>query len=58
VESDQVLYGRYKNHDPAILKLMKALTQGKFEFGAIAQEVLRDCWSRNEAPSYRTFARL
>jgi hypothetical protein len=56
-ESDQVLYGRYKNHDPAILKLMKGLTAGKFEFGAVAQEVLRDCWSRNEAPSFRDFAR-
>jgi len=58
VEADQVLYGRYKNHDPAILALMKALTDGKFEFGAVAQEVLRGCWSRNEAPSYREFARL
>ena len=57
-ESDPVLYGRYKNHDPSILKLMKELTKGKFEFGAVAQEVLRACWSRNQAPSYRDFARL
>jgi hypothetical protein len=57
-ESDHVLYGRYRNHDPAILKLMRRLTAGKFEFGAIAQEVLRGCWSRNEAPTYREFARL
>ena len=58
LESDPVRYGEYKNHDTAILKLMKQLTDRKFEFGAIAQEVLRDCWSRNQAPTYREFARL
>ena len=57
-ESDQVRYGAYKNHDAATLKLMKQLTDGKFEFGAMAQEVLRACWSRNQAPTYRDFARL
>jgi hypothetical protein len=58
LESDPVRYGEYKNHDAATLKLMKQLTDRKFEFGAIAQEVLRACWSRNQAPSYREFARL
>ena len=57
-ESDPVLYGRYKNRDAATLALMKHLTGGKFEFGAIAQEVLRACWSRNHAPTYREFAKL
>lgn len=57
-ESDRVLYGRYKNHDPSLLKLMKRLTKGKFEFGAIAQEVLRACWAQDEAPTYREFAIL
>jgi hypothetical protein len=58
VESDPVRYGEYKNHDAATLKLMKQLTDRKFEFGAIAQEVLRACWSGNQAPTYREFARL
>jgi hypothetical protein len=58
VESDRVLYRRYRNHDPEILKLMKRLTPGKFNFGAIAQEVLRAHWSRNAAPTYREFANL
>ena len=57
-ESDPIRYGEYKSHDAATLKLMKQLTDGKFEFGAIAQEVLRACWSRNLAPTYREFARL
>ena len=58
LESDPVRYQEYKNHDAAILKLMKRLTEGKFEFGAMAQEVLRACWSQNHAPTYREFARL
>jgi hypothetical protein len=57
-QSDKVLFGHYKNHDQAILKLMKQLTAGEFDFGAIAQEVLRACWSRNHAPTYREFAEL
>jgi len=50
-ESDRVLYHRFRNHDPEILELMKRLTAEKFEFGAVAQEVLCACWSRNEAPT-------
>lgn len=40
-ESDRVLYGQYKSSDPGIGKLMKRLTDGKFEFGAISQVVIR-----------------
>lgn len=58
LESDPVRYGEYKNHHAATLNLMKQLTDGKFEFGAMAQEVLRACWSRNQTPTYREFARL
>jgi hypothetical protein len=57
-ESDHVRYGEYRNHDAVTLELMKRLSDGKFEFGAMAQEVLRACWSRNQAPTYRGFARL
>jgi len=58
LESDPVLYGQYKNGDAATLRLMKQLTRGEFDFGAIAQEVLRASWSGNHAPTYREFARL
>jgi hypothetical protein len=57
-EDDRVLYGGYRNRDPATLRLMKSLTNGKFEFGAIAQEVTRACWSKGRAPTYAEFARL
>jgi hypothetical protein len=55
--NDNVFYGRYKNGDIRILKLMKRLTAGRFEFGAIAQEVLRDFWSSGKAPTYAKFAK-
>ena len=43
---------------PSFLELMKRLTNGAFEAGAISQEVLRGCWTRGEAPTYREFAKL
>jgi hypothetical protein len=54
--TDRVLYGRYRNGDPDILALMKGLTDGRFRFGAVAQEVLRACWSSGDAPTYGEFA--
>jgi hypothetical protein len=57
-ESDRVFYGQYKDSDPGFLALMKSLTDGTFEAGAISQEVLRACWTRSEAPTYHEFARL
>jgi hypothetical protein len=58
VESDRVFYGQYKDSDAGLLKLMRRLTDGHFEAGAISQEVLRECWTRGDAPTYREFARL
>ena len=57
-ETDRVFYGAYKDTEPQMLALMKHLTGGNFEAGAISQEVLRACWTRGEAPTYREFARM
>ncbi|HXN85509.1 MAG TPA: hypothetical protein VN867_05530 [Candidatus Binataceae bacterium] len=57
-ETDRILYGQYKNRDSRTLELLKNLTDGKFEVGAIAQEVIRDSWTRKHAPTYREFAQL
>jgi hypothetical protein len=58
VETDRIFYGQYKDSDANFLRLMKRLTGGAFEAGAISQEVLRACWTRGEAPAYREFAKL
>ena len=57
-ETDHIFYGQYKDSDPGFLKLMRRLTSGAFEAGAISQEVLRTCWTRGEAPTHGEFARL
>jgi len=57
-ESDRIFYGQYKDSDSNLLRLMKQLTGGKFEAGAISQEVLRACWTRGAPPDYREFAKL
>jgi hypothetical protein len=57
-ETDRVLYGQYKSRDSKTMELLQNLTDGKFEVGAISQEVIRDCWTRKHAPTYREFAHL
>ncbi len=57
-EIDRIFYGQYKDSDPDFLKLMRRLTDGAFQAGAISQEVVRACWTRGEAPTYREFAQL
>ena len=57
-DDDRIFYGQYKDSDPAFLESMQRLTDGKFEAGAISQEVIRGCWTRGEAPTQREFARL
>ncbi|CAN5290733.1 hypothetical protein BH10PSE19_BH10PSE19_22860 [soil metagenome] len=53
-----VFYGEYKNLNKKILSFMKQLTSDEFEFGAIAQEVIRACWTKGIAPTYSEFATL
>lgn len=53
-----IFYGEYKNSNKEILNLMKKLTNDKFEFGAIAQEVIRSCWAKGETPTFEKFAKL
>lgn len=57
-ENIRVFYGQFKSTDKNILFLMKRLTSNQFKFGAIAIMVLRDCWSKNIAPTYKEFAKL
>jgi hypothetical protein len=54
--SDRIFYGQYKTTHKNILSLMKDLTDGKFKFGAISQEVIRDFWREEKTPTYRQFA--
>ncbi len=56
--NQKIFYGQYKNKNESILLLLKKLTEDKFEFGAIAQEVIRACWVKGHAPTYKKFANM
>ena len=55
---DRVYYGQYKHKQEKIAKIMVQLTEEKFKFGAIAQQVLHSNWSRGYAPTFQEFASL
>ena len=54
--SDKLFYGQYNKNNRAIIALLKSLTGGKFQDGAIARILLRDFWSKGKAPSFKEFA--
>lgn len=53
----RVFYGQYKNGEAKILELLKQLTGNQFQYGAIAQEVIREYWGKGIAPTYAAFAK-
>jgi hypothetical protein len=52
----QLFYGQYDKANPAMIALLKELTDGKFENGAIARILARKFWSTGKAPTFREFA--
>ena len=52
----QLFYGQYDKANPAMIALLKELTDGKFENGAIARILARKFWSNGKAPTFREFA--
>jgi hypothetical protein len=55
-ETDRLFYGQYDKASAAMISLLKRLTGGQFENGAIARILARDFWSKGIAPTYREFA--
>ena len=53
---DRLFYGQYDKKDRAMIALLKSLTNGQFENGAIARIVARDFWSSGKAPTFREYA--
>ena len=54
--NDRLLYGQYSRTNRAMIALLKDLTGGRFEDGAIARILARDFWARGKAPTFREFA--
>jgi hypothetical protein len=53
---DRLFYGQYDKTSRIMITLLKSLTDGQFENGAIARMLARDFWSRGEAPTFREYA--
>ena len=53
---DQLFYGQYDKTNRAMIAVLKSLTNGQFENGAIARIVARDFWSNGKAPTFREYA--
>jgi hypothetical protein len=54
--STRLFYGQYDKTNRAMIALLKSLTDGKFEHGAIARILARDFWSSGKAPTFREYA--
>ena len=49
-------YGQYDKTNRAMIALLKQLTGGQFENGAIARILARNFWSSGKAPTFKEFA--
>jgi hypothetical protein len=52
----RLFYGQYDKTNRSLLLLMKELTNGQFQDGAIARILARDFWSSGHAPTVKEFA--
>ena len=53
---DRLYYGQYDKENRAMLALLKELTGGQFEDGAVARMLARELWTAGEAPTFRSYA--
>lgn len=54
--NDKLFYGHYDKKNASMIALLKELTGGKFQNGAIARILARDFWSRGIAPTFKEYA--
>ncbi|KHD88625.1 MAG: hypothetical protein OM95_07370 [Bdellovibrio sp. ArHS] len=52
------LFGLYKNRDANSLKVLKQVTKGQFQFGALAQELSRELWVQGKKITFSAFGKL
>jgi hypothetical protein len=52
----KLFYGQYDKTNRTMIALLKRLTNGQFENGAVARILARDFWSRGKAPTFREYA--
>jgi hypothetical protein len=55
-QDDRLFYGQYDKKNRKLIALLKSLSNGQFENGAIARILAREFWSKGEAPRLREYA--
>jgi hypothetical protein len=53
---DRLFYGQYDKTNRKLIALLKSLTKGQFENGAVARILARDFWSDGKAPTLGEYA--
>jgi len=54
---DRLFYGQYDKTNRTMIALLKDLTGGEFENGAVARILARNFWSGGKAPTFQEYAR-
>ena len=54
--NDRLFYGQYEKTNATMMALLRGLTQGRFQDGALARIVARSFWSRGQAPTFAEYA--
>jgi hypothetical protein len=55
-QDDRLFYGQYDKTNSKLIALLKSLTGGRFENGAVARILAREFWMRGEAPKLKEYA--
>jgi hypothetical protein len=54
---DRMYYRWYAKEHRGVIRLLRDLTAGRFQDGAVARVVVMGFWTRGEAPTFEEFAR-
>ena len=54
---DRLYYRWYAKEHDGVMRLLRDLTEGRFQDGAVARVVVMGFWTRGEAPTFEEFAR-
>ena len=55
--NERLYYGQYDKANATMIGLLKDLTGGRFENGAVARILARKFWSEGKAPTFKEYAR-
>lgn len=55
--ADRLYYGYYEKKNPVVLGVLAKATGGRYKNGSIARVLMREFWTRGEAPTFAEFGK-